>query len=192
LWTPKLISSFCGLKVHFKLLWDQSSFQAFVDSKFIANFCRIKASCKLEKAVKASFIFLIAFRLKSLRDKLATFKFAFSLLATIFHLLSRFLHRPPTFLSIFIPLAHFHQLSYTLMRIKSRKKVKICETKKDEQENHNFLSFSNLEGIKLANESLDGFLQLLCPFEFSTFETVCEDGFADASPLPADGIMSNN
>ena len=55
------------------------------------------------------------------------------------------------------------------------------------------LSFSDLEGIKLANESLDGFLQLLCPFVFSNFNVaVCADGNADASHLPTDGIMSNN
>lgn len=69
------------------------------------------------------------------------------------------------------------------------------QNNKDENHKFHFLfyHFSNLEGIKLANESLDGFLQLLCPFVFSTFDaTDCVDGVKDASPLLTDGIMSNN
>lgn len=52
-----------------------------------------------------------------------------------------------------------------------------------------FITFSNLEGNRLANESLDVFLQLLCPFVESKIGT---DSVGAVSVLPTDGILSSN
>lgn len=40
----------------------------------------------------------------------------------------------------------------------------------EKKQKHKFRSISNLEGNRLANESLDGFLQLLCPIAWSTYD----------------------
>lgn len=57
-----------------------------------------------------------------------------------------------------------------------------------------YRSLSNLEGKRLANESLDVFLQLLCPFDGSIFGmfTVSVGVEGIVPPMPTDGIISNN